>query len=490
MQTLRKKIKYSFSLLFAGMIWIIGLQISVFAENRTYDTKVQESAIYLYQLGLLDGTGINADGTPNFNLSATMTRGEAIVMVVRLLGGKNEAISSQYTHPFTDVSSWADPYVGYAYTYGITAGISETEFGFHEPITMNQYMTLLLRGLGYDVNWNNPYFTAVQVGFVEGEDYHRTDMFLRGDMVILSKSFLNVTVPNLNKSLYEALDTMGAFTYRDLSQPPEIQTIPKTIEHEHITPGPVLTNVSSEIVAYHVDDMIDQIATVIDARLSHVTIYVPIGQEQIYCTALLNQEIVDRFPDHRQMNAIIYHNMGYFTVDILYKDAARVMAYMEGKSSTLSTEDMALYEEAKKVHDSLVYAGMSEYERVKAFHDYLCETVTYQEYGDVSHTAYGALVNHRAVCEGYTLAMDLLCYLSGIDCEHIFGSSRNEAHSWVRVNVDGNWYNIDTTWDDQSPQIMYTYFMVSDDTMCLDHAWQRNPNWATCPYDYYDTEDL
>ena len=484
-KALRKRIQCSISLILACAIWLTGLQIPVFAENHTNvvsDTKIQESAVHLYQLGLLDGTGTHADGTPNFNLSATMTRGEAIVMVVRLLGGKNEAITRNYTHPFTDVSSWAAPYVGYAYTYGITAGVSEDTFGFEDKITMQEYMTLLLRGIGYDVNWKNPYVTAAQVGLVEGVDYVKTDTFLRSDMVMLSDSFLHVTVPDLHMTLYDALNKMGVLLYREIPQPGSMSVAQKPIAQ--IVPGPVSQNVSNQIIVNRIDDMIDQIAVIMDARFSDVTIYTPIGQEQAFCAALLSQDIVDRFPDHRQMNATIYHNAGYFTVNITYKDAARVMAYMEGKSSSLTAEDMALYAEAKRVHDSLVSADMSEYERVKAFHDYLCETVTYQEYGDTAHTAYGALVNHAAVCEGYTLAMDLLCYLSGIDCEHIFGFSRNQAHSWVRVNVDGIWYNIDTTWDDQEQGIRYTYFMVSDATMRKDHDWKDNPNWSVCLYDY------
>lgn len=464
------------------VICIAALQIPVFAENNSYDTKVQESAIYLYQLGLLDGIGSNTDGIPNFNLSATMTRGEAITMIVRLLGGENEAISRNYTHPFTDVPSWADAYVGYAYTYGITSGISENTFGFQNEITMNEYMTLFLRGIGYEVNWKNPYITATQVGLIEGVDYIKSDVFLRGDMVILSNSFLHVTVPDLNMTLYDALDQMGILLYREI--PNTSQTFIAQKPAANIVPGPVLTNVSNQITVNSIEDMINQIAVIMDARLSRVWIHTPIGQEQDYCTALLRQEIVDYFPDHKQINATIYHNMGYFTIDIIYKDAARVMAYMEGKSDSLSLEDMQLYDEAKRVHDLLVNNNMSEFERVKAFHDYLCETVTYQEYGDAAHTAYGALVNHAAVCEGYTLAMDLLCYFSGIDCEHIFGFSRNQAHSWVHVKVDGNWYNVDTTWDDQEQEISYTYFMVSDDTMRKDHIWNMNANWSVCPYDY------
>ena len=196
--------------------------------------------------------------------------------------------------------------------------------------------------------------------------------------------------------------------------------------------------------------------------------------------------LIARFPDVDRLNSSYYPGQGWVEVRITYRDAARVMAYLEGKSDSLSPEDTALYEKAVQVHNSLTDPSMGAYERVKAFHDYLCHTVTYREYGESCYTAYGALVNGAAVCQGYTQAMDLLCYLSGIDCEHIFGSSRGVYHSWVRVLVDGQWYNVDVTWDDQESGPSYDYFLRSDRYMETDHSWTDYPNWPVCPQDYPD----
>lgn len=439
------------------------------AQGRT-DLDAAEA---LYCLGLLDGAGTQADGTPNFNLSGRMTRGEAITMVVRLTGGKTEAESRSYAHPFSDVADWGDPYVGYAYTYGISSGIGDGMFGFQREITQAEYLTMLLRAIGYEeVDWRDPYATAAQVGLVEGVDYTRAAPFLRGDMALLSQSILDVPVAGETYTLYQALNALGELELRELPAP--------TVS---FTPGPSIT-LANQITVTSGDNLLAQFAQQIDARNSMVTIYTPLYEEQDYSDLLLSSDSINRFPDVDTLSATYYPGQGYLTVEIQYRDAARVMAYLEGKSSTLSNQDQALYQEAKRVHDSLVTAGMSEYQRVKAFHDYLCRTVTYREYGSNSHTAYGALVNHAAVCQGYTQAMDLLCYLSGIDCEHIFGASRGQAHSWVRVKVDGQWYNVDTTWDDQDSGIRYDYFLVSDYTLSADHTWKTYPNWPTCPADY------
>lgn len=459
-------------------IWMLGGAVSLALLSGVPAAAAQgqpdlDAAEALYCLGLLDGSGTQADGTPNFNLGGRMTRGEAITMVVRLTGGKTEAESHIYPHPFSDVADWGNPYVGYAYTYGISSGIGDGVFGFQREITQAEYLTMLLRAIGYEeVDWRDPYATAAQVGLVEGEDYTRAAPFLRGDMALLSQSILDVPVAGESYTLYEALDMRGELKQRNLPTP--------TVS---ITPGPS-TTISNQITVTSGDELLTQFAAQIDARNSTVTVYTPIGQERNFSSTLLSNDGISRFPDVDTLRTTSYPNQGYFVVEIQYRDAARVMAYLEGKSSTLSSQDQALYQEAKRIHDSLVTAGMSEYQRVKAFHDYLCSTVTYRDYGSESHTAYGALVNHAAVCQGYTQAMDLLCYLSGIDCEHIFGSSRGQAHSWVRVNVDGQWYNVDTTWDDQTSGIRYDYFLVSDDTLSADHTWKVYPNWPTCPVDY------
>ena len=86
------------------------------------ESQAQAAAEQLYCLGLLNGAGTNPDGTPDFNLGGTMTRGEAIIMVVRLSGYEGQALSRDWDHPFTDVEPWADPYVGLAYARGISRG--------------------------------------------------------------------------------------------------------------------------------------------------------------------------------------------------------------------------------------------------------------------------------------------------------------------------------------------------------------------------------
>ena len=123
----------------------------------------------------------------------------------------------------------------------------------------------------------------------------------------------------------------------------------------------------------------------------------------------------------------------------------------------------------------------SDYERICCFHDHLIENCDYSEEGEDAHSAYGALVEGRAVCEGYSKAFSLLCEAAGIPCLPVSGiansrDSGTEAHQWNKVYLDGEWYNVDCTWDDPlgdgSGEVRtgHEYLLVSDEDISDTHT--------------------
>ncbi len=66
-------------------------------------------------------------------------------------------------------------------------------------------------------------------------------------------------------------------------------------------------------------------------------------------------------------------------------------------------------------------------------------------------TAYGVLFNQTGVCESYSEAFQTLCYAVGINCTGINGDAGG-PHKWNAVQLDGEWYLCDITFDD--PVIM------------------------------------
>lgn len=113
------------------------------------------------------------------------------------------------------------------------------------------------------------------------------------------------------------------------------------------------------------------------------------------------------------------------------------------------------------------------FQTVKFFHDYVILNCSYDDSLTNYSNAYGALVEGKAVCEGYARAFKYLCDRVGIPCELVIGST-NVDHMWNVVQIDGDWYHIDLTWDDPKNKdgdyISYTYFNLTQNDILKDHT--------------------
>lgn len=98
--------------------------------------------------------------------------------------------------------------------------------------------------------------------------------------------------------------------------------------------------------------------------------------------------------------------------------------------------------------------GLSAFDRELMVHDYLIENVQYDPNVDTinldnnnpdTYTAYGALVNHVAVCEGYARAFQMLINGLGVECVGVIGSSQDQMHIWNAVKLGEDWYYVDPT---------------------------------------------
>lgn len=120
-----------------------------------------------------------------------------------------------------------------------------------------------------------------------------------------------------------------------------------------------------------------------------------------------------------------------------------------------------------------INTNTSDYEIAKQIHDKLINLVTYdnnvlensqQESQNLAHTAYGALVSNTqgvpnyAVCDGYSLAYEYLLQQCGIEAVVVAGDAGpNElsagGHAWNLIKLNGSWYEVDSTWNDQGALI-------------------------------------
>jgi len=135
----------------------------------------------------------------------------------------------------------------------------------------------------------------------------------------------------------------------------------------------------------------------------------------------------------------------------------------------------------------------SDYNKLKYIYEYLQDTVAYDseefEYScrtgsakrPESHTAYGALINGRAVCDGIAGAFSLLAQSMGIGCMVVGGTATHEGtqfmeHAWNIIRMEDKYYHVDVTWDLDKyrlfNQYSYNYFCIDDKDIGVNHRWQ------------------
>lgn len=155
----------------------------------------------------------------------------------------------------------------------------------------------------------------------------------------------------------------------------------------------------------------------------------------------------------------------------IYNQSSRIQYIYKTEKNDDDSYDVAFrltkenenYEYQKQHFDDAVSAFMSDIDQTASehdvalqIHDKLLETVEYKdgdmERSDDAHDAYGALVNHEAVCDGYSLAYEYLLRQAGIDATMVYGQAGSGdslgSHAWNLVEIDGDWYEVDVTWDD------------------------------------------
>lgn len=179
-----------------------------------YTAKYTGYADALASLNLFKGTDYGYD------LNRSATRIESLIMLIRILGEETEALASTATHPFTDVASWADSYVAYAYEQGYTVGQSDTIFGSDQTVSYLDYYTFLLRALNYEDNvdftWSGADIKALEVGIIDTAfDAECKVTFYRDQIAHVSYNLLDVTLKNSELTLADELSNKGIINLED-----------------------------------------------------------------------------------------------------------------------------------------------------------------------------------------------------------------------------------------------------------------------------------
>ncbi|MBQ2937764.1 MAG: hypothetical protein IJE05_02645 [Clostridia bacterium] len=156
--------------------------------------------------------------------------------------------------------------------------------------------------------------------------------------------------------------------------------------------------------------------------------------------------------------------------------------YLTDEFSSKEEIDNALNDIEKVKYYFIQNKKENTYENIKMVHDYLIESIEYDENTSYSYNIYGALVNKKCVCEGYAKSFKYLMDALDIPCTIIIGEATNsqgdtEKHAWNYVKLNEVWYAVDCTWDDPiivgpgflSNSSKYKYFLKGESELNKTH---------------------
>lgn len=124
-----------------------------------------------------------------------------------------------------------------------------------------------------------------------------------------------------------------------------------------------------------------------------------------------------------------------------------------------TAEEAAVSARLNTLMPSLNLTGQTEAGKVRTIYRWITEHVTFDDQRDrTPYTAYGALIDEAAVCQGISGLFYRMALEAGLDARIISGTALNSTdysnagtHAWNIVRIGGVYYNLDATWDvDQS----------------------------------------
>ena len=140
MRNLKRALSLGLTAAMISGLMVMGSSAASYADV-TSENNVEAIEV-LEAVGIMIG-----DENGNFNPDQNVTRNEMAVVMSNLM--EYNVASYKDTSPFTDVPSWAEPYVAACWTNGITAGYSDTIYGGSDTVTTAQAALMLMKALGY-----------------------------------------------------------------------------------------------------------------------------------------------------------------------------------------------------------------------------------------------------------------------------------------------------------------------------------------------------
>lgn len=173
-----------------------------------------------------------------------------------------------------------------------------------------------------------------------------------------------------------------------------------------------------------------------------------------------------------------YSQVEYTRNDKLYRLGFEGTYTMDAQEAEIRRQQIDAY-----VQECLtgISQEASQYEKVKYVYEYLIENTEYRLDAPQNQNICSVFISRESVCQGYAKAMQYLLERLDVPCTLVLGYVDGVGHAWNLVQVDGEYYHVDTTWGDASyrsgegeslsgyPSVNYDYLCVTTEQLCKTH---------------------
>ena len=199
MRNLKRALSLGLTAAMISGLMVMGSSAASYADVTSEENV--EAIEVLQAVGIMVG---DEDG--NFNPDQNVTRNEMAVVMCNLMD--YTVASYKGTSPFTDVPTWAEPYVAACYTNGLTAGTSDTTYGGNDIVTTGQAALMLEKALGYfqyQADYGSDWLVEATkqgsiAGLFEDVDTGATEALSRNDVAQMVLNALEADMVNADKN--------------------------------------------------------------------------------------------------------------------------------------------------------------------------------------------------------------------------------------------------------------------------------------------------
>ena len=171
----------------------------------------------------------------------------------------------------------------------------------------------------------------------------------------------------------------------------------------------------------------------------------------------------------------------HYELRVWLTDSRGQRKYNSVRFSAFNDEYPSVYEVASDIVSQCRAKGITgDYETALWLHDWLTYNADYdQTYGH--YHADGVLCGGYGVCDSYAKAYYLLLKEAGIGVDRI----NNIDHAWNAVELGGEWYYVDCTWDDNGYGMEHhQYCFVPEEILSVDHPFTYDSEYVCNSYRY------